>query len=541
MKKSFQPFFIFALFLVFYGCQPDIPRKDRVAAMIGDLEAPFLVTAFTPENLVQKSGIRDGALPMTYETFMGFIFLEEATGIDNHEQVQIVATNSNGLIPNVYGFVPLKDANKFEQIVKKELGATIQEKDGVKFFRKDKDSYVVAWKNDIAVTTNVPINLENIFSKSANDSKKAAVKLVNLINNVDQTKLNTDYRQFLDKEGDIIAYLHGESAYDVLSAYKLIPTKNKKEAKYLLQGTKAELSVKFENGLVKFDSDYTLSDSLVSKLNFIGKKGISQEMLQYSMSENPEFAMAFNMPAKGVLDFLRKNDDMGDFEDFEEDLREFGLKPEDIENIFTGEALVMSGFSLESFSPNNHYQKPVGIVLNLNDEGKLMPFLDSLDTDPEQDFIQAPDGMILLVKDGKLFVTDYLAWAHLVNNSKTVTITDTEKILTSNAFGLLANTEHTNWNDFDLDGTAQVLTNSFASSWGFANPNLAKLQINFKNADQNALRTLVESFINLFEGQTERDNQDLKDLLDEEVIESAMGEVEEALEDLDEELSDIFK
>ena len=546
-KKLLKFSLILVLLVSFASCKENITRKDKVAAMIGSMDSPFFVAAFTPENLIEKSGVREGALPLTYETFISFLFLETATGIDNNAQVQLSATKGEWMTPNVHAFIPLKDAKKFEDIVKKELGAKIQEKDGVKFFRKDSDNYVAAWKEDLLVVTNVPFNLENIFTKSANDSKKAAVRLVNMINGVNVDNINENYRNFLDKEGDVITYFHGQSAYEMLSRIKLIPASNKKEAKFLLLGTTVEAALTFNKGSIHLKSDYFLSDSLKERLKFMKGEGVDSDLLAFSKTGKPELAFSFNVPSDGMIDFMRQNRNLFELDELERGLEESGLSLDKVEAAFTGSFLMMMEgvekreYTYHSFNgaekTETHKEPSVGMVFGLKDKQIAEEFIATLnDTEEELPEFKPSNPMKFIIRGDQLFVTNSEKWADLVESGKTVMIQDKEKVLTSNSFGMLANRIKDDWTD-GMDDEFIIIAEEFSNAWATAGVDNAEFEIVMDNIGQNALRTLLEVLITEIEKSQESENEELKALLDEEVLESL---IEEGVETLEEDLSDIF-
>ena len=536
-----------AAVVLLVGCGNDMSKKDKVSAMIGSMNSPFFVGAFTPDNISQKSGINDGVLPMTYETMISFVFSDSETGIDTKSQVQIVGAKGDGMIPNVFGFVPLSNADKFQTLVKKELNASVQVKDGVSYFRKDKDNYVVAWKDDIAVITNVPVNLENIFSKSTLDSKKAAIGLVNMINGISKSNIDANYRQFLDKEGDIITYANGQSAYDLLSDLRFIRSKHKKEVKALLLGTTFETALTFENGSIKFKGDYFLSDSLKARLDFVSNEGLSADMLNYGRTASPMMSYGLNISADGLVEFMHDNAEVFELEDLETVLEDGQMNLDDIKTAFAGQVLIMmDGFEEMIYVEDTIKVPAVTAIFDLKDDTKVTAFLNQLDSTGQPNGYAEYDETYFMVKDKKLMITNAKSWMEMMVSGETSTIENPAERMTGFPVSLILSESlfanlNEDFGNFDIE--AEELTEEIAMVWAIANLTAAETEVVLKNKDKNALRLIVERLVEESERQMNQNN-DINALLDDidaEDVEEIVDEIEEELENVEKELKGALK
>ena len=524
MKQFSKFFFLFSLILLMASCNKEMPRKDRVASMISSLDSPFFISTFKPETIIDKSGVKDGALPFTYQTFLSFFILEGKTGVDNSEQIQIALSKGDGIVPSFYAFVPLKNASVFRTAAEKELSAKIQEKDGVSFFRKDDDNYVVAWKDDIAVVTNVPIKLENIFSKSANDSKKAAVGLVKLINGANLENIDTNYRNFLDKEGDLLTYINGKTTYGMLSSLRIIPFKQKGLISDLLENTKIESVLSFEEGVLKLQTKHLFPNNLKKKLNFLGNGGVNEDMLKFGRSEKPLISYASNLSSTGVVDFINSYAEIFNPEELDGEIEGLGLGLKDLETLFTGEVLMMiDGVETKTNDGDVNIEEPViGVVIDLKDIDKASNYITQIEA---MDSLSDKVSFRVVLND-KLFISNSEEWMTMVKNGESVTIENRNGQLTNSAFGMVSNTGSFKGFEKDLK-TLGVAMNNIDEIVGEMSLDMSNFEIKLKNSTQNALRTIIEIILAEYQKLSEFNNSSLKDLLDEEVLESIQTKVEQ--------------
>lgn len=534
-----QVLFISIIVTVSSCAKSKMERKDKVAAIIGTLSDPFVGATFTPQVLIDKSEISNGALPFTYEAFATFFMSEKKTGIDNNGQVQIVGENSGGMIPNGYVFIPLSSAEVFKTLVEKELGAKVQEKNGAYYFRKDEDNYVVAWKDDLAIMGNIPFSLDNLFSKGTNESKKAAIRLVGLLNEASKKNINKEFRSFFDKEGDMRIYANGQSAYNLIDGMRFVSKKDKNELKSLLVGTTFESALNFENGSIEFDGNYALADSLKSYFDILKSDAVDQAMLNYGLTNDPVMAIAANFSMVDLVRVLNRQRDLLEIRDLDKDLAEMNLKLNDLPKLFTGEMMVVidavevkereytaQDGSVEKYSVD----EPIMLSISgLNDPKRMSELITKLS--PEGTAANRYDDSFYLIKDNKLFLTNSELWFEAIKNGKTVKINDPGQNLSSSAVGMhmSANIAKKFVGDMDdIDALQKDLSDFVVkvSNTG------TKMSIKFKDENKNALRLILERMVEQYENQEKSGNSDIEDILNDELIESITKEIEAGVEEV---------
>lgn len=525
MKFITKPYIVLIALILLVSCNTNKTHKDQVAAAISSLESPFFMSTLTPSVLIEKSGIQDGVLPLTQEAFIGFFINGKKTGINQEEQVQIVVAESGGIIPNAYLFIALKDAADFEKALVDELGAKIQEKNGKKYYRNEEYSFVVAWSNSLAIASNIPISLDNIFSKSNINSKKAALALVELLNTTESGAVHDNFRSFMDKEGDIYTYFHGQNIYNALSRTRFVPVKNKREIKLLLEGSIIESVLNFNDDKIEWNSEYLLSDSLMAKLKFMSNKSISIEMLNYGMSAKPMMVISTALIPEEGFSLLNEYSSTEETQRMDSVFKTLDIKKEDLEKMFAGEMLFMMDHldSTSNIDINNSNIKPIyGIALKVLDSKNLISLLDNKLT-KEDGLYLAEEEQYLLVHNDVLFVSNSKEWANQISLGKGVKVEGGE--WSNSSFGFKINQINEDLLSGDLEEFSVFISEILDVTGQVSNAN-SSFVLNMNETGKNALRYIVELLVEEYDLYLDSNNDELQDILDEEVINSVLEEVD---------------
>lgn len=538
-KKVLIGVFAFVISLSSTSCDDSVmDRKDRVAAIVGELEDPFVSVTFSPQVLMDKSGVKNGALPFTYEAFATFFLSEEKTGIDNDGQMQVIVENSGGMVPNAYVFVPLNNADVFKTLVEKELGAKVQEKNGAYYFRKDDDNYVVAWKGDIAIISNIPFSFNNLFSKGTNVSKKAAIHLVTLLNEVSKSNINKEFRQFFDKEGDVLLYANGQTAYRFIDGMQFMSKKDKAQLESVLDGTILELALNFEEGQISFKGNYALADSLKSYFNVLKSSGISADMLEYGMSSDPMMAVSLNMSPAHFVSILNSQRKVMDTKGLEDVLKGVGLKLSDLEDLFSGEILFLAdGLDSVEINYTNYngeeithisYEPNFATVIGLKDAKGVQVAINKMQGDVQ---VQKIDGLWYYIIDDKLFLTSTENWLNKIKAGETVQISTDENIFTTSALGLYFNQNMaTKFGSYFRE--METINDEFSNAIAKVTESGTELTIKLSETNKNALRTILEKVVEEIESEEKRKNSGIESILSDELLETIETEVEAGVEEI---------
>ena len=548
------------LVVISTACKSEQTRQEKVSVIINKIDSPFFIATITPQNIIDKSGATDGVLPFTYETLVGFFMLEEETGIDNNTQVQLIAGKGSGIgVPNMYAIFKVNDPVKFDEMIEKELNATIKEKDGFKTIAKKKDNYVMVWNGEFAIAANVPINLASLFG-GGDETGKSINRCIKLLSDSDDDEVNQGYVDFMNKEDDIAAYFDSEGLIGFLAGMDMIEKEEIKNMKEEYGGNTMESYLNFENGSVKWEHKIFLSDILTEKYNFINEKGINNKMFEYGNSTEPMLKYSLNINPQLTADFMKIQMKENDYEKFEEELKSKGYAVKDLVNTFTGEVLFMlDGFTFKTEMIDYGYGEPfemtssepvMGVVMGVKDKSIFSNLPEEILV-TENGIMSFEDGFYGVVVSDYLFASNDSAWVNKVIDGQTTKLKDEEGTLTKQPYGFYAsfgNPNHAEMfkKEFPM---AEILENV----WGYANLSEAEINIVLKDKSQNSLRVITK-YISDFIADEEMDaNQDIKNMLDQEALESiedgmetieeGINEVEEALEDVDIEgaVNDILK
>ncbi|MFK8046094.1 MAG: hypothetical protein AB8B72_11410 [Crocinitomicaceae bacterium] len=516
----------------------EMDRKDKVAAIVGALQDPFLSATLTPQIFIDKSGIEDGALPFAYQTITSFLISENKTGIANNEQMQIIVENSTGMVPNAFAFIPLHDQSLFKKLIESELGEST-EKNGVSYIRKDKDNYVLAWKDDLAIVTNIPLSLDNLFSKGTNESKKVATRLVNLLNGVSKKAINNDFRAFFDKEGDVLLYANGNSAYEIIEGMRFISNKEKAEYKEMLSGTVLESALNFENGKITLTSDYDIAEGLEAYFNVLKSEGLSDEMLSFGFSPDPIMAVSLNLSLKDVVKVLNMQRELFEVDDIERDLAKMNFKLSEIDDLLTGEMLVMFDSLVVTERSYTDYkgvekkytnEEPIfGTVVGVKNEKRVAELIAQ----------SLPEGIepgrlgkeYYAIKNNKLFITNSEEWMAAFKTGKTVSINNGDGFLSSGPIGIQMKSNMADQLELGLDELESLngqITNMLAKATDAG----MEMTIQLKDDNINSLRLIVESLLEEIEKENLRDNSALESIIDGELMEQFEEDASESIKEI---------
>jgi hypothetical protein len=479
--------------------------------------------------------------------------LEEETGIDNNEQIQFIAGKGSGVgLPDFYGIFKVKDHEKFNIMLKKELNADIKEKKGINYFSKSKDNYVMVWNDEFAIAGSVPINFSSLFG-GGDESSKTVNKCINLLKEASSSKVDSKYVDFLKKDADVATYFETKGLVDYLSNSKVLDKDDIVAYKESYEGNTFESYLNFDKGVVKWEHKMFLSDVLLEKVDFIPENGIGNALLSFGKSENPMFKYSFHLNPVALMGCLKDQMKEDQFTEFEIELASKGFTTDDITNTFTGEVLVIIdgmvtatetidyGYG-EAFEITNN-EPIVGIALSLKDKAVFTNITESMEQSSDG-IIDLKEGFFGYLSGDVFFASNDTAWINQVVNNKSKELKDEEGKLKEQPFGFYAGIDNpSNKKIYSKEfPIAEILENI----WGYANLSEAEVNVILKNKSENSLRVITQYISDYLVEEENQVNEDFKNILDKEVVENleqGIKEVENALKDIDVEevVSEIFK
>ena len=556
------------LVLIFVACSADRTREEQVGAMIGKIEEPWLIINLTPQNLLDKSGVQDGALPYTYELITGLFIDDSLTGIDYNVKTQAVVGKGQSFTPNFYVIFKIKDEGKFKEMLEKEANAKIKEKEGFTYTIKEGDNFVVVWNEEFAVMSNIPMDFAAMLTGGGGDQGESQVnKNIDLIKAADDAEVDMKYADFLKKEDDISIYYDGAGMYSYLEEMSMGESDELESMKDIYEGMSYEFALNFENGSVDLSYITHLSDELKEDLNFIGDGPIDKKLLSYGNNPNPVLVGTYHVKFTEMFDYLEATLGEDEMEDLDEGLSEVGLSIDEAKTALSGEAMyVIDRIETKEVTWDFGYGDPYtytttepvfGVALRVSNRSviekamksmmemtggesdvdladvtmeteEIMAILEEMEETaygPEIEeqangVIRIDEAYIHLGKD-VLFASNDSAWAQKVATGKGAKIKDPKGTLGKDPFGIYANfaslAKMENLND------ARVYVNLFKDFSGAANLDAGSFSLALKDDSKNALRILTEVVSDELNKMEQRMNPDL------------MEEFEDAVEVIEEE------
>jgi hypothetical protein len=527
--------------LLLIGCNTERSRQDKVSTMISSINSPFLIATLTPQNLIDKSGVENGVLSFAEQTLVSFFIASENTGFDNNEQVQFIAAKGSGVTPDVYSIFKLNNANKYESLIKKELGAEVKEKDGIKYFVYD-NYYVIAWQGEFGVGCNTVIDFKSMFSGKGSSNTKTINKCIALLKTANEGELNTDYNTFLSKDNDISTYFNAKNTFAYLKSMSVLDAKDIKKYEEKYGTVTHESAINFEKGKITFDQDFILTDLLKEELGFIEDKGVNSDLFKYGKSKTPMVSYSINVNSNKALDYLKSEMSQRELDQMTNELNKTGLTIEELAESFSGQVVIMiDGFDTKVELVDYGYGEPfetktnepiMGAVFGIKNKSMFSKLPKDVVVS-QNGLMSFEDDMFGCLTDDVFFVSNDKNWVIKVLNGESIEIDEREE-LTDNPYGFYA------INDLEknkqlLDGDMKIAA-LFTKAYGFANLDNSKFTIELKNTNDNALRVISKYLSEIDYNNESNGSLDMVEMLDDEIledVEDAMEDVEKALENVD--------
>lgn len=563
MRTKFKSIALLCLTTLFvFSCSTERSRDQKVSALINKINAPFLIVNALPDELIEKSGALDGALPFTYELLFSFFIDEEVTGVDYATDVQIVMAKGSSFAPDFYGIFKIKKESAFIDLLEKEANAKIEEKDGFKYVIKETDQFIIVWNSDFAIAANIPMDLKAMFGgQGKGEGAKTVDKCINLIKAATDEEVNEEYATFLSNDADISMHFSGKSFYAYLEEMSMGKAEELEKTKETLEDTKFDLLLNFENGSITIDMLASLSEELKEKIAFLKEGGEVDNLLAYGNTSSPIVSMGYNFDMSKGIGYIEEQLDEEDLEEVTRGLSEIGLTIEDAKNALGGGLLaIVDRVEIKEQFIDYGYGEPYkitepmpvfAIALDVKDksviervlisemqkkmaEGEELP--ENMMQDLTKGVMKNGDAFVVL-KDDVLFSSNDSLWATKVLAGTTTPIENEGDILTKNAVGAFVNFLAVS--EMDDLGDAKIMVDLLTDLTFSGNSEEANTVISFKDKSKNALRILTETIANLANEGVQQGQADLEAELEEaiEAVEEEVvveEEVEELLEALEE-------
>lgn len=544
ITKSILAVGIIAVTLV--SCGTERTREDKVAAIINEVDSPFLIMNTVPGNLIDKSGALDGALPFTQEMLLSFFIDEEVTGVDYDVDVQVVVGKGPSFAPNFYGIFKVKNQDAFATLLETEAGAEIKDKDGYKYVIKESDQYVIVWDEEFAIASNIPIDFAAMMGGGGGDQgMKAVSAAIRMIEAAAEGEVNADVKTFLDNKSDIAMHFDGEGFYGYMMEMSMGENEELEANRESIEGINSDLTINFNNGSIDIAVISDLTDKIKEQMSFIGDGPVNSNLMTYGNSANPMVTMAYNTDVASALDYAEEQMSPYDFEDLERELENLGMTMDEAKSALTGEVLFMID-RIEVVEEEIDWgygdpyiiKQPIpmfAMVLGVGDKSVINKFMADAEMVGEG-MVKNGDAYIVM-KNDILFSSNDSLWAGKVLAGNAVKVNDKAGVFSSDPIAAFVDfVALSKFDDLEEARPLVDMLNDMRLNGGMEE---MKLQFNFMDDSQNALRILTETISNMtneMEQERDAEYEQLEAELEEAALEAteAIEEATEALEELEE-------
>lgn len=260
----------------------------------GSSDAPMMVTYLNFEQLIQKTGIRDGQMG----AMMDMSVKETGINIDSKVLLLMEGTGMNDL--KMIGVISLSDAGKFASFLKGQLGSSVSEESGLSFAKIGGIPM-----GDVTITFNKNMAL---ITAGATSMSKDAIK--DIMKRGKESSKGSDGMNMVKNSSDDMAFFMEMDNFmsAVVELASLSPETKKediqriKDLRYMYEGAWSYISMNFVNGTMEITANNNMPG--FEKYNMLNNNGVSPDFSKYASpgAVFAYFSAAIN--AKGYMDYL---------------------------------------------------------------------------------------------------------------------------------------------------------------------------------------------------------------------------------------------
>jgi len=558
MKLFKKVLVLTVLTIIVTSCGADRTREQKVSAMMSKIDSPFFVANMNLQNLMDKSEImKEGTIPFTYMEVLGFFLKAEVTGIDYSTDVQIIVGEGESFTPNFYGIFKVGDQEKFTDLMETEANAEIKEKDGINYAIKESEMYCVVWDEDIAIISNIPINLMAMLSGGGDEGQKMVNKNIDVLKASEEGEIDEEWEKFLGKDADISMRYDGVGFYDYYEMMQM-GEEEVEGMEDMIKGMAYDVFVNFENGSMEMEMVADLSEDLLSQLSFIPQEGVSNELLSYGKTENPLMVGSFGFETNGAMDYFKEQSEF-EYDKMMGEAEELGLSVEDLKKSMNGDIVWMvegirTKVEMIDFGYGESFEsketEPIsGFVIGLDDASyiktKMSEMLElSMSGEASDEDLDLPemevwengvvkiDRAMIYLSDNALFATNDTAWVNMIAAGEGKKVNNPDGVINAKPFGMyidiskFASEEELNEMPDQYRKLSEDMTFSFDIKGG-------RIVMNMRDKSQNALKVLTEAV-----GSALSDFEKMSNPSMEAELEQAVQDTEDAFNDLENDLNE---
>jgi len=545
--KIFKTISVIILLVSLTGCNFGRTKEEKLSAIINGVESPYLIATFSPQTLIEKSGIENGILPFTDETFFKFLSNEMVTGLSNTEQMQVVIGKGAMLQPSIYAFFNISSESRFQSVLKSELNLDVVEKDGYKTVTNITNNYVLVWNDEFAVFSTIILDFSTLFGGESN-AGKAIKKCITMLDKADKGDVNEEYANFLAKKADLATFVSTNHLADVLTSANLATEKDALALQSKLKGNYFTSFLNFDKGIVKWEHDLDWNDDFLKGLKFIPEEGISQKLFKFGRSANPLLKYGFKVNPDLFVKFIEDESDANDVDFISKNLMVLGFKNNEMIESFTGEVLlivdavekVTVAKNIAGYSYNSKQTKSIiGMAIGVDDEKLFTEHTKGM-TKSANGIFSLDHGFFGYLSNDVFFVSNDSLWVNQVLIKKVVDLSDEDGTLKKHPYGFFAGLDDAKHSQFLKQNF--IFGQALENISGFATLNEAEINFVLKDKSKNSLQVLTEFVLANIEKQKNSLTESILEKLEQETIESVsetFGEIEVSVDDIKQGINNI--
>jgi len=363
--------------------------KGRTASIIENNKNIIVFAKADVDEIINKSGIFDGAIPEQYAAFIKVYKESIFNALDMNQPIHILLEGpvKNNMPQAVYLLFEVKDFAKLKKELT-DLGGETKEKGGISFFAQDNMAVGVKEKFGILlISPNKATTFDEmkaVIASSEHDVKNE--KLAKILNSEDDISVGMELGRFAT-----FASSMDDNAKESLKNYK-------KD----MEGSYTLLGVNLETGKATMKMDF-LFEKAMDQYKPFNESSVSSEALHSIGGGNPIFALALNLNYEKLFNLFYNSLPKDQQAEIDNTLSMVGGKGK-VAKMFTGEV----AFAVGEVDPTTFTSK-ISAYAGLNDASYLKSLVSGFagfaGLSPQKDDLYSSEAMDLKLTDKKVVFT----------------------------------------------------------------------------------------------------------------------------------------
>lgn len=494
------------------GNKKDI-NAETAARHIMTKSSPEMLLSLSAKDLLDKSGMSTGeVMPMSFKMLFSemtdYVTDEKKTGISFEGKSFIaIDLSDEGEFDNAFAIFNLKDPETFQKMLKEDLEAETEEKNGYSYVISPDDAMAIGWYKTfgVAVVTDRNSNKEAIAGKLDE-------LMVNSIS--DEGSLSEGYEKLIATNKDI-AFM-----YQLKSMMTVAEKESHDDQKEMIAKMKemygdsySIYSLQFDVDKITAEIDNYLNEEAKNKFGKMFAKGISPDFLKYITNDKAIGFFTVAMSPEPAVSFY-KDLSAEAYQSMQDEIsRETGIKIEDLTASFTGE-MTMAMLDIQRVEKTYTYTNMDGEEESYSYTGEEPVF--TLSIGIKGDLIRnIVDTTKAFTKKENYYVVDNYNFFAFANNKLFVSNNEelTKEVAANGSLKMFEKsgvtdqaTSNATFGYFDFNALSAIIPDkekqardivgNFDYAIATGNAEKVKAELHMKKSGKNALYTITASIMN---------------------------------------------